>query len=229
MPIYQICQIKIIATINKNRYSKNDIIMNNLSPSPLLNHFYEQVPKGEALDIGFGKGNDSIFLASKGFQVTAIDAKKSNVDDLARTAKENNLSINTELEDVRKFEFRPDTYEIITAMNSLFFLSGDDFKIVIENIKKSLKPGGIAIISSFTINDSLFKKLEQTVNKVDAQTFQDGTGNSWFFLKEEELKNMFFGFEVLFYKEITAQDTGHDKWPEPHAHTIARIVAKKQK
>ena len=185
--------------------------MNNLSPSPLLEHFYNQAPKGAALDIGFGKGNDSIFLADKEFQVTAIDTKKDNIDDLVRVAKEKNLHISAELIDVRKFEFRPDTYEIITAMNSLFFLNGNEFKTIIENIKKSLKPGGIAIISSFTVNDSLFEKLERTANKIDTQTFQDDTGNSWFFLKEDELKNMFFDFEVLFYKEILAQDSGHDK------------------
>jgi len=203
--------------------------INNLSPSPLLERFYNQVPKGEALDIGFGKGNDSIFLAIKGFRVTAIDAKKNNVDDLARAAKENNFSIKTELKDARKFEFRSDTYEIIVAMNSLFFLNGNEFKMIIENIKKSLKPDGIAIISSFTVDDSLFKKLERTANKIDAQTFQDDTGNSWFFLKEEELKNMFFDFEILFYKELTAQDSGHKEWPEPHTHSIARIAVRKQK
>lgn len=203
--------------------------MNNLSPSPLLEHFYKQVPKGGTLDIGFGKGNDSIFLANKGFRVTAIDTKKSNVENLARIVKENNLSIKTEQIDVRKFEFRPNTYEIITAMNSLFFLNGNEFKAIIENIKKSLKPGGIAIISSFTVDDSLFEKLERTVNKIDEQNFQDDTGNSWFFLQKEELKNMFSDFEVLFYKEILAQDSGHDKWLEPHVHSIARMVAKKQK
>lgn len=208
-------------------YSDNTTNMNNLSPSPLLEHFYNQVPKGAALDIGFGKGNDSIFLANKGFAVTAIDVKKGNVDDLARAVKENNISIKTELIDVRKFEFRPDTYEIIVAMNSLFFLSGDEFKIVIENIKKSLKSSGLAIISSFTVKDSLFKKLDRTANKIDEQTFQDNTGNSWFFLKEEELKNMFSDFETLFYKEATTQDSGHNEWPEPHTHSIARIVAKK--
>ncbi|MFH1990748.1 MAG: hypothetical protein ABIJ19_02745, partial [Patescibacteria group bacterium] len=95
--------------------------------------------------------------------------------------------------------------------------------------KKSLKPGGIAIISSFTVDDSLFKKLERTANKINAQNFQDDSGNSWFFLKEEELKNMFFDFEVLFYKEVITQDSGHDKWPEPHTHSIARIVVRKQK
>ena len=203
--------------------------INNLSPSPLLERFYNQVPKGEILDIGFGKGNDSIFLATKGFRVTAIDAKKNNVDDLARAAKENNLSIKAGQIDVRKFEFRSDTYEIIVAMNSLFFLNGNEFKMIIENIKKSLKPDGIAIISSFTVDDSLFKKLERTANKIDAQTFQDDTGNSWFFLKEEELKNMFFDFEILFYKELTAQDSGHKEWPEPHTHSIAHIAVRKQK
>lgn len=146
---------------------------------------------------------------------------------MAHIAKENNLSIKAELIDVRKFRFHPDTYEIIITMNSLFFLNGDDFKTIVENIKKSLKPGGIAIISSFTIDDSLFKKLENTANKIDEQNFQDNTGNSWFFLKEEELKNMFSDFEILFYKEIIAQDSGHKEWPEPHTHSIARIVARK--
>ena len=99
-----------------------------LSPSPLLEHFYGQSSKGAALDIGFGEGNDSIFLANKGFEVVAIDVKKSNVDDLMRVAKENNLSIKAELIDVRKFEFYPNTYEIITAMNSLFFLTAMNSK-----------------------------------------------------------------------------------------------------
>ncbi len=203
--------------------------MNNLSPSPLLEHFYDQVPNGAVLDIGFGNGHDSIFLAGKGFEVTAIDTKKNNIDNLAIAVKENDLSIKTQLIDVRKFEFRPNIYEIIIAMNSLFFISGDEFKIVVENIKKSLKSGGLAIISSFTVNDSLFEKLEGTSDKLDAQTFQYDAESYRFFLKEEELKKMFSDFKILFYKELTAQDSGHDKWLEPHTHSIARIVARKQK
>lgn len=207
------------------------INMDNLppSPSPLLEHFYDQTPIGAALDIGFGNGRDSIFLASKGFGVTAIDTKKNNIDNLAVVAKENNLSIKAQLIDVRKFEFCPNIYEIIVAMNSLFFLSSNEFKKVVENIKKSLKPGGIVIISSFTVNDSMFKKLERTANKMDEQTFQNKEGNFWFFLEKGELKNMFSDFEILFYKEVVTQDQGHGEWAESHTHSIARIVAKKLK
>jgi 2-polyprenyl-3-methyl-5-hydroxy-6-metoxy-1,4-benzoquinol methylase len=194
--------------------------------SPLIKKFINHAEKGMALDIGFG-GQDSIFLSKNGFEVTAIDIDKRKADALMEISKKENLPINVQSEDIRSFGFTADTYQIVIAMNSLFFLAHAEFKKIIDNIKKSLKNGGVVIISSFTINDSMYKKLENSVKKIDEQSFQDDSGHSWTFLKEEELKNIFSDFNILFYKEASIQDPGHEGWAEPHVHSVARIVAKK--
>lgn len=205
--------------------------MDNLSPSPLLEHFYEQVPKGAVLDIGFGKGNDSVFLANKGFRVTAIDTKKSSVDDLARVVKENNLSIKTELKDIRKFEFLNKKYDIIVAIQSLIWMRKSEYVKIIKKIKESLKINGIGIISGFTIKDPSYLNLKSARSSIEKNTFYSKSEKRfWQFLEPQELKKCFKkDFKILHYREKLVKDRFYDKISPPHVHAIAEIVVKKKR
>jgi SAM-dependent methyltransferase len=196
--------------------------------SPLVKEFINHAKKGMALDIGFGEGQNSIFLSKNGFEVTSIDIDKRKADALMKISKKENLPINVQFVDVRNFSFPANTYQIIIAINSLFFITHTEFEKIVDNIKKSLKNNGLAIISSFTVSDPIYKKLENSARKIDDQSFQDNNEHSWGFLNKEELRNIFADFKILFYKETSIQDPGHKEWPELHVHSIARIVAQKK-
>lgn len=202
-----------------------------LNPAPLVKKFFNQTESGEALDIGCGKGDNALFLAEKGFNVTAIDINNNLIKNLENQAEKIGIRINTAHSDMRNFYLQENRYSIIIAINSLFFLSQDEFIDAIKKIKNSVKPGGIIIITSFTVKDPMFDKMSKSHDffKLNNNAFKNKQGNKWYFLELNELKTYFEdNFEVLLFNEEIAQDKGHNGTPEPHQHAIARIVVKKK-
>lgn len=201
-----------------------------LNPAPSVKKIFNQTEIGEALDIGCGKGDDALFLAEKRFNVTAIDINSNAIKNLEERAKKSGVHVNTAHLDLRNFQLEENRYSIIIAINSLFFLSHDEFADAVERIKNSAKPGGIIIITSFTVQDPMFDKMSKSADffKKNNRTFENKKGDKWYFLELNELKTYFEDrFEVLFFNEEIVQDKGHYGAPEPHQHAIARIVAKK--
>ena len=201
--------------------------LKELKPSPLVARFVKKIQKGPVLDIGFGSGKDFLFLASQGFKVTALDIDKKAVENLEKLEKESGLEIEIKNQDTRQFSFPENYYAGVIVMNSLFFISRNDFLSIIEKIKHALQPDNIAIISSFTKDDSMFTQIQQTRKEKQEREFRDDKGNSWYFLAPKELENLFRDFSILFSKEEQVQDKGHSDSPEPHTHLIAQMVAKK--
>ncbi len=207
--------------------SINNKTLEKTIPSPLVKHFVEAVPPGKVLDIGCGKGHDSIFLAERGFKVIAMDTDKSCIDALSIHARQKNLSIIASQEDVRNFSFEENTYASIVAMNSLFFLPFQDFIKTISKIQTSLKKGGVVFITLFTTQDALFEKIQKENTAINQRSFINQKEEGWTFVKPKELPALFKNFEILFFKEEIIQDQGHKENPSPHTHAIARLVAKK--
>ncbi len=96
-----------------------------------------------ALDIGCANGTESRYLASLGLDVTGIDITLPN-----------NLpsfqNIHWVEEDVLNFDFSKDQFNVVVAFNVLQFLDLKNRDIVLENMFKSLSPGGLIFIKSFT-------------------------------------------------------------------------------
>lgn len=90
----------------------------------------------KALDIGSGNGRDAHYLASKGFDVTAVDA----CADCARyyCDSHNVTFIHSEIE-----SFAFERYALINASLTLPFLDELQFPIVWAKIREACEPGGL--------------------------------------------------------------------------------------
>ena len=67
------------------RYGSAEAIWSG-NPNPRLVEYAADLPPGTALDVGSGEGADAIWLASRGWQVTAIDISPVALDRAARQA-----------------------------------------------------------------------------------------------------------------------------------------------
>lgn len=161
-------------------------------PFYLLKKFINDIPKGQAIDIGAGNGHNSIFLAQNGFTVEAIDTNDLKIKALESEAVKSRIKIDAKNVDVRKFDFSQKQYNLILAIQSLVFIKKSEFQEIANKIKNALNPNGIIILSSFTTDDDSFKRFKQTSPEVEENTFQtNNTKQYWQFFKKKRVKTIF--------------------------------------
>ena len=123
-----------------------------LVPSPFLVEQLHRLPKGKALDVAAGHGRHSLFLASQGYQVDAIDRDESALAQLAAAAQSHAYSAITtralDLEQPAPFDpgLGKEAYDVIVVF---FYLHRSLFPSLID----ALKPGGILAYETFTIDN----------------------------------------------------------------------------
>lgn len=101
----------------------------------------ELAPKGNAIDLGCGEGYDSLFLAEKGFAVTAVDVSKVALSGLSDVAKSRGLDISTNEDDVRTFKFSK-PLSLLTSYGVLHFL-GDNSQKQMKHFQEATIDRGI--------------------------------------------------------------------------------------
>src|SRR2546425_738049 len=90
-------------------------------PHPLVTGFAAKLTPGFGLDVACGAGRHAIWLAERGWQVTAVDSSRVAIEILEQRASEKGLAVNTVLADLERHEFviEPESYELIVVCNYL--------------------------------------------------------------------------------------------------------------
>lgn len=138
--------------MQNDTWSEYHKIKSTKPPSKLLVRALDHVKNknGKALDLGAGALVDSNFLLEQGFEVTAVDSSQSS----KKIAEEiHNPKFTFVQSAYDTFAFQPETYDLITAQWALPFNSPNTFLIMFENLKSSLKVGGIFVGQFFGVLD----------------------------------------------------------------------------
>jgi len=97
--------------------------------------------KDTALDVGAGTLIESKFLLDSGFKkVFAIDSSPE-IKDFAQ--KINDPRLEAQVSSYQDLVLAPESYDLITAQYALPFHGPKDFKVFIDKLISSLKPGGV--------------------------------------------------------------------------------------
>ena len=124
-------------------------------PSPLVEKASEHAKRGKALVIGAGYGRNALYLARKGFKVTALDPSRTALSDLTKTAKAEGLSSNAVQCTVQDFAWKED-YDLIVAVSVLHILTAKELQETLNKAKQHTRQGGIHALSVF--NSKVFPK-----------------------------------------------------------------------
>jgi 2-polyprenyl-3-methyl-5-hydroxy-6-metoxy-1,4-benzoquinol methylase len=104
------------------------------------------------LDMSAGTGKQSIFLARRGYEVTANDLSAKMLGFAKKKAKLEHLKIRFRISDMRTVDLG--LFDAVVSMyNSIGHLNTREFLKMLSNIHKSLNPNGIYI---FDIMDKKF-------------------------------------------------------------------------
>lgn len=122
------------------------------APARFLIQQLHRLPKGTALDVACGSGRHSLYLASHGFHVDAIDRDEQTLAQLAASAKQRHLpnlvvhQVDLERTTEDRPEFPKNTYDVILVFS---YLHRPLFPWLIE----ALKPNGVLIYETFIIDN----------------------------------------------------------------------------
>lgn len=110
--------------------------------SPYLAERWTSLGFNKFLDIGCGLGRHSVYMAEKGFNVTALDLSEYGVDHLKKWADGKGLNVNTVVSDMLKLPFEDGSFDCIMAYNVIYHTDGEGFVQIMNEIKRVLKPKG---------------------------------------------------------------------------------------
>lgn len=86
-------------------------------PDPLLVELADPLPPGRGLDLASGPGRNSLWLATKGWQMTLLDASQVALAQAARRAEEIGVRVDTVHADVIGWEPTAAAYDLVVVAN----------------------------------------------------------------------------------------------------------------
>lgn len=163
-----------------------------LQPHPALNKFINIAKKRgvrNVLDLGCGSGRHLVKLASEGFNVSGLDFSPSAAQLAEKWLHEKGLEGDVVVGnfDDKSKDFKNNSFEAVIAVNSLEYANQPELENNLEQIRRMLKPQGIAMI--------VYRSKETTLKHPEVETL---------LFEEEELTD-------LMSKYFTILDISQDK------------------
>lgn len=113
-------------------------------PLPLLTAAVEGVQPGRALDLACGSGRHALWLAARGWRVTAVDGAATALDLLLARAELNGCSDRIE-SSVADLEADPPDFSIAEAAYDLVVDSFFLHRPLLPAIRNGVRPGGLLV------------------------------------------------------------------------------------
>lgn len=158
----------------------------------------------KVLCLGEGEGRNAIFLAKRGFDVSAIDASNIGLKKLEQRAKEENLDIKTICIDLNEWEAK-EKYDVIVA--SYLHMYKEDRDSLFEKIDDSLNSEGVFVGEFFCVNQLNFSS--------------GGPKDEKLLYKVEDFKNHYVFSSAEVKEQITILDEGKGHQGEA---SVIRVV-----
>jgi SAM-dependent methyltransferase len=151
------------------------------TPAPLVVQFAGGLAPGSALDLASGPGRNAIYLAERGWIVTAVDGSSIAIELL----RASNPSIDAHVADLERDEFAiaPEAFDLVL---SCYYFQ----RSLIPRIKSALRPGGLLIM---------------IVHLAGADQPQGTPARAC----PDELRAFFSDLRVMHYREGEPGESGH--------------------
>ena len=160
-----------------------------------------------AIDLGCGQGNDTVYLINNDFKVLGID--KENVEDIIRERLSQDKQKYFQFKKQKLEDLKIPNTDLIIANFSLSFCKKEYFKLMWQKIVESININGYFVGTIFGINDSWNKK------------YRDMS-----FFDKEDVKRLFNKFKIIRFEEIE-NDKPTALGKEKHWH-FYNIIAQKE-
>lgn len=129
------------------RYSETGFAYGT-EPNDFLKDEYKRIPKGgHVLCLAEGEGRNAVFLARRGYQVTAVDQSRVGLEKAKSLAKEHGVEIDTVVADLAEYDLGIERWDGVV---SIFAHVPPDLRAALHpRIAASLKRGGVLILEAY--------------------------------------------------------------------------------
>ena len=128
-----------------SRYSGEQFWSGN--PNGALVHEVDAFSTGTVLDIGAGEGGDAIWLAERGWTVTATDISQRALDRVGAAADERGVHIECLRADANSLDpYRLRAFDLVSAFYASILRTPDDRGV--RNVLDAVAPGGTLLVVS---------------------------------------------------------------------------------
>lgn len=127
------------------RYAESDRIWSG-NPNPRLVEHVADLTPGDALDVGCGEGADAVWLATKGWRVTALDVSAVALERTAEHAAAAGVAdrVTPLHHDLMRSGPPPGEYSLVSAQ--FMHPPADDFAEFFGGLGAKVRPGGTLLI-----------------------------------------------------------------------------------
>lgn len=132
-----------------NRYGRSHILADTADLDAAMAHITAE--SGTALDVATGGGHAALFLARRGWQVTAGDIAPRMLENAARLAAEEGFTIATRLFPAEEIPFSAASFDLVSVRVAPHHFSSPA-KFVAE-VARVLRPGGSFLLIDGTVPD----------------------------------------------------------------------------
>ena len=180
-----------------DRYAKPGYLFGTEPAQYLRDHQAYLKPGLTALAVADGEGRNSVFMASQGVKVTAMDSADVAVEKARALAKAAGVEVDFNIADITKWDWNATAYDLVVGM-FIQFVGAEGRTAQFNGMKQAVKPGGHILLHGYTP-----KQLEF------------GTGGPPFvenLYTEDMLRAAFSGFEIVelrAYEREIDEGAGH--------------------
>lgn len=125
------------------RYAANNLVWGG-APNQFVVREFEGLIPGSALDLGAGEGRNSLWLASRGWRVTAVDFSEVAIESGARLAAARGVEIDWVVADVR--DYCPTETGFDAVLVAYLHLPAADLTQALGHAAQAVSPGGRLVI-----------------------------------------------------------------------------------
>jgi len=149
-------------------------------------------PDLRALDVAMGRGRHAVPLARAGYRTFGVDVKLDAVRDALAAARAEGVHVEGWCADLTRCALPLARFDLVVVSRYLQ-------RNLFEDLRAAVAPGGVVIYETFTIAQRATGRPPHSPDHL---------------LEPGELRQRFYGFDVLFYEEADAPDA------------VARLVAR---
>lgn len=127
-----------------NRYAATPELVWTAEPNRFVVQEAADLAPGGALDLAAGEGRNAVWLAGRGWRVTAVDFSAVAVGRGRELARQRNVAVDWQVADV--LHYVPPTGKFDLVLISYLHLPAADFAVVLHRAQAALRPGGSLLV-----------------------------------------------------------------------------------